>query len=164
MNDNVLTNIDIDEVIIASQSLACRVLESYVRNKWNSSEDVVGNKMHKNARGLSISFGTFLMKEVGTFEIRKACLENAVLYAIALNDRYQTIDQTENKKEKVTLNEKISDLDQLKEQIVQWADDYLMHAVEQRVRLIKKLQEMDSAENIDPVSQKKSNEKINLRS
>lgn len=159
MNDKALTNIDIDEVIIASQSLACRVLESYVRNKWNSSEEVVGNKMHKNARGLSISFGTFLMKEMGTFEIRKACLENAVLYVVALNDRYQTIDQVANKKEKVTLNEKIGDLDKLKEQIVQWADDYLMHAVEQRVRLIKKLQEMDNAEIIGPVSQKKAMKK-----
>lgn len=159
MNDKALTNIDIDEVIIASQSLACRVLESYVRNKWNSSEEVVGNKMHKNARGLSISFGTFLMKEMGTFEIRRACLENAVLYVVALNDRYQTIDQVANKKDKVTLNEKIGDLDKLKEQIVQWADDYLMHAVEQRVRLIKKLQEMDNAEIIGPVSQKKAMKK-----
>ena len=99
------------------------------------------------------------MKEMGTFEIRRACLENAVLYVVALNDRYQTIEQVANKKDKVTLNEKMGDLDKLKEQIVQWADDYLMHAVEQRVRLIKKLQEMDNAEIIGPVSQKKAMKK-----
>lgn len=157
MNEKVLTNIDIDEVIVASQSLACRVLESYVRNKWNSAEEVIGNKMHKNARGLSMSFGVFLMKETETFEIRKACLENAVLYVVALNDRYQTIDETTQKKAKVTLNEKIGDLDKLKEQIIQWADDYLLHAMEQRIRFIKKMQEMD--DNIDHVSQKKAMKK-----